>query len=197
MKITVSGQQMDIGSSLQEYVQNEIEQKVSKFFERAVGADVIFSKKGSFVHASIQVNEGTGVLPTIRGHGESQDAHAAFDIALKRIEQQLRKYKARIKNHRHPSTGSIAAKQEAFFEGHKYVIENKSEEAPSEEIPVIVAERSHNIDTLTVGEAVMHMELANLPALMFINKKTGTIGVVYFRHDGNISWVDSKVKASA
>ena len=38
----------------------------------------------------------------------------------------------------------------------------------------------------------MKMDLENLPALMFENIKTNRINVVYYRKDGNISWVDSK-----
>ena len=37
----------------------------------------------------------------------------------------------------------------------------------------------------------MAMDLANLPALVFINEETGNINVVYHRKDGNISWIDT------
>ena len=37
----------------------------------------------------------------------------------------------------------------------------------------------------------MKMDLEDLPALMFRNVKTDRINVVYYRKDGNISWVDS------
>ena len=58
--------------------------------------------------------------------------------------------------------------------------------------PAIIAEKPTQVLPISVGEAVMKMDLENLPALMFENVKTGRINVVYYRRDGNISWVDSK-----
>ena len=43
---------------------------------------------------------------------------------------------------------------------------------------------------LSVGEAVMRLDLAQGPALMFRNKKGGGLNVVYCRADGHIGWID-------
>jgi len=56
--------------------------------------------------------------------------------------------------------------------------------------PVIVAEMTTEIATLTVSEAVMRMDLADLPALLFRNGGHGRLNLVYRRRDGNIGWVD-------
>jgi hypothetical protein len=48
------------------------------------------------------------------------------------------------------------------------------------------------VDILSVGEAVMQMDLADVPALIFRNSAHGGINVVYRRPDGNIGWVDLK-----
>lgn len=62
--------------------------------------------------------------------------------------------------------------------------------APDAAQPIVVAEMQTNIDTLTVSEAVMRMELAELPALMFRNRAHGGLNLVYRRKDGNVGWVD-------
>ena len=46
------------------------------------------------------------------------------------------------------------------------------------------------IETLTVSEAVMRMDLADLSAVMFRNRGTGGLNMVYRRGDGNIGWID-------
>ncbi len=56
--------------------------------------------------------------------------------------------------------------------------------------PLVIAEKSTDIETLTVSEAVMKMDLSDLPALLFVNSAHGRVNVVYRRTDGNISWVD-------
>ena len=49
---------------------------------------------------------------------------------------------------------------------------------------MIIAEKPTEIETLTVSDAVMRMDLGQLPALMFINKKSGSVNVVYRRDHG-------------
>ena len=54
----------------------------------------------------------------------------------------------------------------------------------------VVAEQVTEISLLSVGEAVMRMDLADQPVLMFRNSTTGELNVVYRRSDGNIGWID-------
>ena len=61
---------------------------------------------------------------------------------------------------------------------------------------VIIAEKPTAIETLTVSQAVMKMDLQDLPAVMFVNTSTGRVNVVYRREDGNVSWVDPEEKAA-
>ena len=58
--------------------------------------------------------------------------------------------------------------------------------------PVIIADMETRIDTLTVGEAVMRMDLANLPAMMFRNRAHGGLNMIFVRQDGNIGWIDPR-----
>ena len=46
------------------------------------------------------------------------------------------------------------------------------------------------IPRLSVGEAVMQMELAGAPVLVFRNEGKDVVNVVYRRDDGNIGWID-------
>ena len=46
------------------------------------------------------------------------------------------------------------------------------------------------LPNLTVGEAVMRMDLANAPVLLFRNRSHGELNLVYRRGDGNIGWID-------
>ena len=85
----------------------------------------------------------------------------------------------------------------------QYVIEAEPEAEHHDEqtepdnlSPVIVAEATTEIAELTVGEAVMRMDLAELPALMFFNRSHGGMNVVYRRADGNIGWIDPQILAA-
>src|SRR4030065_2870721 len=100
MQIVVSGKNMDVGSSLREHVETALEGGVSKYFDRAIDADVVFSKEAHLFCTDIIVNEGTGSGIIIKSQAKSDDVYASFDIATSRIEKNLRRYKRRLKNHR-------------------------------------------------------------------------------------------------
>lgn len=185
MQISVSGKHLDVGISLQEHVEGELQEIVQKYFEKAISADVVFTKVRHLFRADIMVNDGTGSHSVVKGSAEDDDIYAAFTIAATKIEKQLRRYKRKIKAHKATSAKEMS--------GTKYVIPaNSGEEAVEcSKSSLIIAEKPAIIEELTVSDAVMRMDLGQLPALMFINKKTNSVNVVYRREDGNISWIDS------
>jgi ribosomal subunit interface protein len=191
MQVSVSGQHLPMKQSLQDYAKNRLTEVVAKYFEQAPSAHIHFAKNANDFHCDIIVNDGTGRHVIMKSDGSSDEIHTAFDIAIMRIEKQLRKYKSRLKDrHDRVKLSEIDVSSKAV----KYVISrnNQDEEEPDLDNPVIVAEKPIDVLSLSVGDAVMHMDLENLPALMFRNNKTHRINVVYYRKDGNISWVDSK-----
>ena len=54
---------------------------------------------------------------------------------------------------------------------------------------------STDLPRLTVGEAVMRMDLADAPVLLFRNRAHGELNLVYRRSDGNIGWIDPALDA--
>ena len=54
----------------------------------------------------------------------------------------------------------------------------------------VVAEVPTEIALLTVSDAVMRMDLADQPVLMFRNSASGELNVVYRRSDGHVGWID-------
>jgi ribosomal subunit interface protein len=194
MQISVSGKNFNIGSSLSDHVKQRLEHEVIKYFDHAIHASVIFTKESHLYRVDIHVNEGTGTGVIIKSTANADDIYVSFAEALSRVEKQLRRYKKKIKNH-HKKKGSEVAFEQEVKEAVKYVLSPFSEEADDaennhNEEPLIIAEKSAKIEILTVSEAVMKMDLQQLPALMFINAKNKRLNVVYHRVDGNISWVD-------
>ena len=193
MQVSVSGQHLSIGSSLQEYVKERVTSSIKKYFDHAPSATVHFNKQNHEFFCDIVVNDGTGRHVVIKSSASSDDVYFAFDAALSKVEKQLRKYKSKLKDH-----SSKLKVSEISPNSTKYVISPTKiddEDDETKEIdfdnPVIVAEKVTKILKLSVGQAVMKMDLEDLPALMFRNVKTDRINVVYYRKDGNISWVDS------
>ena len=109
-------------------------------------------------------------------------------IVAKKMEKQLRRYKRRLKDHHKERVEPVA-----LFGASQYILESvgQSEESePDSLAPVIIAETATGIQNLSVGEAVMQMELAGAPVLVFQNEGSKGINVVYRRDDGNIGWIE-------
>jgi ribosomal subunit interface protein len=191
MQVSVSGQHISIGSSLQEYVRERTIQIAEKYFANVISANVHFSKQGHLLVCDIVVNDGTGRHVLLKGNASSDEIYSSFDIAISRLEKLLRKYKSKLKD-RHDRIKI----SEVPFTAVKYTIavsgDQEDENETKDGSPVIIAEKPVKVLTLSVDEAVMHMDLENLPCLMFNNSKTNRINVVYYRRDGNIAWIDSK-----
>lgn len=204
MQIQVSGTNMEVGQALTVHAQDNLEREVVKYFENAIEAHVAFSKEGPLlVKASIIVDEGVkGNKLTVKSDAVASDPYVAFSEALEKAAKQLRRYKRKLKNFRRRIPGIKSEAPNRFsIDATKYIIPNELVQQ-NEEIEVaesdsvkVVAEKTTDIQTLTIDDAVMSMDLANLPALVFINEETGNINVVYHRKDGNISWIDTKKSA--
>ncbi|MEP3248481.1 MAG: ribosome-associated translation inhibitor RaiA [Sneathiella sp.] len=192
MHVIVKGKQVDVGTALSDYIEDSLNEKVSKYFTNAIDAQVTLSRKNHNFHIECSVHIGSGI--DITASADHADAHACFDAAAERIDKQLRRYKRRLKDHH----GKERAKAKRAMAAQSYIIAPDPEEpeievpASDEWQPIIIAETSEDIPDCSVGEAVMRMDLANLPAMMFQNSGTKGLNVVYRRADGNIGWIDPK-----
>ncbi len=186
MEISVSGKHVDVGDAFRTYAEEQLTDSVTKYFDQAIDAHVTVSREGSSMHVVISVHPGPRGL-VVQGRGEAAEAYPAFDAALERIAKQLRRYKRRLVDdqRRRAANDDVVSAQQYVIQG-----DSSDDEVEVDAQPVIVAEMQTDIATLTVSEAVMHMDLADLPVLMFRNSKTNALSVVYHRKDGNIGWID-------
>lgn len=185
MDITVKGKNLDVGDALRGHVEEQLDAIVAKYFDRAVDGNVIFHKERSQFHVEITVHPVKGML--IQGGGDGGDAYGAFDSAMERIAKQLRRYKRRLTNHHNKH------REDDVILAQRYVIAPETpeaEEVPEEAPPTIIAEMPTSVGTMSVSEAVMRMDLADVSAIMFRNPSHGGLNVVYRRADGNIGWID-------
>jgi len=185
MDISVKGKNLDVGDALRGHVENHLNSAVTKYFARALDANVVFTRQGKGMRADISVHPGfRGML--VQGGSDSGDAYAAFDGALERISKQLRRYKRKLNDHHKGNQ-----EQEDVVTALQYVIQpDREEEVDVDAQPVIIAEMPTDISTLSVSEAVMRMDLADAPVNMFRNSTSGRLNIVYHRADGNIGWID-------
>ncbi len=192
MRYQVSGKQIDIGEALREHVQANLGEAVKKYAERPTDANVVFSRDSSAFICEITVHLSTGL--TSQAKGRAFEIYEAFDNCCEKIEKQMRRYKRRLKDHHKNREAPIES-----LTASAYVLagnpDQDDDSEPDSLQPVIIAEMQARIKTLSVGEAVMQMELDNAPVLVFKNAGNNGLNVVYRRDDGNIGWIDPTISA--
>ena len=186
MRYQIGGKQIDIGDALQVHVKENLGETVAKYAERPTNASIVFSKNAHEYVCEATVHLSTGLIVQAKGH--ATEIYAAFDTCNEKMEKQLRRYKRRLKDHQKDRSEPVE-----LFGASSYILapEDQTEaEEPDSLQPVIVAEMETKIPLLSVGEAVMQMELAEAPVLVFRNEVRDAVNVVYRREDGNIGWID-------
>jgi ribosomal subunit interface protein len=193
MKLSVKGKQIDVGDALRAHVKTHLEEIIGKYYGDSMDATVTFSRDAHLFRADVLVHGVRGVL--LQSTASSDQPYPAFDAAVAKLSARLRRHKTKIKQHHHDTSLEKADSLVA----NTFVLHGDAEGSDEEvgDNPAVVAEMTTPVETLTVGEAVMRLDLADLPALLFHNRGHGGLNMIYRRRDGNIGWVDPAENGTA
>ena len=186
MHYQITGKKIDIGAALQSHIKSVIDIMITKYANRPTNATVSFSKNSNEFSCEVSVHLSTGL--TAQATARGREIYGTFETASEKMEKQLRRYKRRLKDHHRKRAQPVEL---SLASSYVLATQNESQDAEPETLqPLIVAETEQKIMSLSVGEAVMQMELAGAPVLVFRNEGHNGVNVVYRREDGNIGWVD-------
>ncbi|PLW75868.1 ribosome hibernation-promoting factor, HPF/YfiA family [Cohaesibacter celericrescens] len=185
MTLRVTGRQVDVGDSLRAYAEDRVEETVQKYFDGAFDGQMTLEREGLGFKSDLVVHLDTGM--TMQASGSDADPQKSFETAVEHIDKRLRRYKRRLKSHRFDRNGADDAIQAAYG-----VLENpdKQEEVAEDFTPVVIAESTSPIRTMTVGDAVISLDMTDSPVVVFRNAGDDGINVVYKRQDGHVGWVN-------
>jgi ribosomal subunit interface protein len=185
MSVRVTGKHMDIGDSFRTKINSLINEAIDKYFDGGFSSQVFVEKSGSRFSADCKIHLDSGA--NLHAEGEANDPQAAFDIAFERVEKRLRRYKRKLRDHHH---GENRVASEIAYTVLDSVPE-ADEEMVEDFAPVIVAETTKSLRTMSVATAVMALDMIDEPVLMFRKPGSPELNIVYRRNDGNIGWIDS------
>lgn len=190
MQTKIIGKDFDLGDALRTHVADRLSERIHKYFGRPAESMVTFSKEGPEIRCDAVVHLSSGIVLAAQDQGG--DAYAAFDGALEKLEKRVRRYKRRLKNHHNGGKPPLPAEAVS-----SYVLAPVDDDAADREDadganPPVIIETKERILEMTVSAAVMQLDLADAPVVVFKNAAHGGVNVVYRRPDGNISWVDPR-----
>src|SRR5262245_7677508 len=198
MQLNITFRNLASSDSLKEYAQDKVE-RVHKYLDRAGEAHVVLSLERHLHHADITIHSGAWVL---RGREKSEDMYASIDLAMDKIERQLRRYKEKLKTHH--GRERVHHRQELMNEllvrydvvsipppdGAEAPPIAQAEPAPAPG-PTIIRTNEFLAKPMTVEDAVMQMDLMNNDFLVFTNATSNEMNVVYRRKDGHYGLIEA------
>jgi putative sigma-54 modulation protein len=169
MQTSVTFKNIDPSENLKAYVGEKLD-RFDKYLYNPAEANVVLSVEKFRHMAEINI---IGDRLNIYGKEVTDDMYSAIDIALDKLEKQIKKYKQKIRKHRSTQKPNT--------------IENIGERTRSreDEIPQHILVKNIEYKPMDVEEAVMQMGLVNDNFLVFTDARTNQVNVLYRRKDGN------------
>ena len=169
MKFTVYGENVTINDKMQE----KIEQRLSNLnkyvvVDESISAKVAVKIYGTSLKVEVSVPSKVGLL---RSEVVHDDFSTAIDLAIDKLEDQIRRQKGRL-SRRHKE--SIA---ESFFE------ENEEKDIP-------VRTKTVYADEMVLDEAIMRMEMLSHSFFIYKDADSEKMAVVYKRNDGGYGLIE-------
>ncbi len=173
MMITVTFRRMEPTESLRVYAEEKLS-KIKKYLDSPMEAHAVLEvdKFRHMVDVTVNV-DGT----RIKAYEETEDMYSAIDMVMDKIENQVKKHRAKIRERRAENIkGEQALASEAAVEG-----------APDE--PTILVEKLV-AKPMDPEEAAMQLSASRQDFLVFRNARSREINVTYKRKDGNIGLIE-------
>lgn len=197
MQVSVSFRHMDSSEPLQEYATKKLENVVHKYVNgEDISSQVTFSTERFWHIANFTINV-NGL--TVKSTERSENMYSSVDLALDKIERQMRRYKTKIRSHKpsgkeRPFTMGVLAPAEppepelddAAFD----------DEVIAEPPVVVVKHETYTAAWMTPEEAVMQLNLREAQFYVFTNSENERINIVHRREDGSYGLIDAEPPSS-
>ena len=166
MKINIRGEKIETTEAMKEYALEKLD-KLTKYLSDSdnIYGNVLFKIQGPKQKIEITIPLKNY---TLRVEELGEDFYAIIDVAVDKLERQIRKNKTRLQNKRHVDKFDFILNFEEEELNHTIIKRKKVELKPIDE-----------------DEAVLQMELLGHDFFIFKNINTNKVAVVYKRKDNN------------
>jgi ribosomal subunit interface protein len=191
MTLRVSGKNMDVGDALRSKAEDHFSTVVGKYFDGGYDGHLTLTPDGNGFRADCLVHLDSGAM--LQASAQGGDATSAYEVMALNIEKRLRRYNRKLKSHRKGANGNgeaLTAQYTVLGSADAF------DEVDEDYAPPVIAETTKNLRSMSVGEAVMELDLAQTGVVVFRHAGHGGLNVVYRRPDGNIGWIDPALGAN-
>lgn len=193
MKFSVTFRKMESTDAIKQYAEEKVK-KIKRFFPDPINANVVLAMERYQHRADVTITLHNGLV--LKGQNISDDMYSSIDLAMSKIEKQVRRYKDKIRSHK-PATGpQIPFRVNVIEEEFDPLPEPEPEPMLQDELGAdlmskVIRTDEHTAQPMSVEEAVMQLNLMNNAFLVFTNSDNQSINVIYRRNDGNYGLIDT------
>lgn len=172
MQVEISGIHIPITESIDEYIKKKLG-KLNKYLHQVSSARIVLKLEKSRYLAEVNVISNRF---TIHGNGVASDLYASIDTAIDKVNRQAKRHKEKIQSHR--SRGGL-----------KKVV-STSRNLSSDTQPKIVQVIRKIAKPMNVDEAAIQLDLEGDIFLVFLNRDTNQVNVIYKRNGGDFGLIE-------
>ena len=192
MEVVVTGRHCEVSDRFREHVSEKLT-RLEKHDHRIMRVQVeVELEKNPRQHDRATKVELTAFSkgPVIRAEAAAEDKMGALDLALDKMQSQMRRAADRRRVHKgrneHVSVGEALAgmteEQDSADVDEDGVIERKvGPITVTGDGPLVVREKSHHASAMTLDQALYEMELVGHDFYLFVDKESERPSVVYRR----------------
>lgn len=179
MKISITARHLKLTPAIKEYVEKKVE-KAQRFNDHIISAQVVLQVTKERHQAEFILH-----VPqhTFTAREESADLYAAIDLASDNLDEQLRRYKDKHREHR-PENPRRSPRSKAWT---RTAPELDAEPLDSR----VSSSRVLKLTPLTVNEAIVAMEDSDSAHWIFVNRENRRVTVLYRKPDKTFGVVES------
>ncbi|MCP4230150.1 MAG: ribosome-associated translation inhibitor RaiA [bacterium] len=178
MNVQITGKHIDVTDAMKDYIKKKIN-KLTRHLRDVIEVSVTLHVER--YHHICEINIMADHLQ-IRGEGDTNDMYTSIDVAVDKIEKQLRRYRDKLQKRKIRGAEAVRESKMTVYDHRSVALEDEAR--------VIVHSDKIPVKPMSVEEAVMQMDLLDQDFLVFKNAISDDINVIYHRRDGNIGLIE-------
>lgn len=186
--IKVIGRHVSVTDAIKKYAVEKVS-KIERFHSRILEVVIIIDvlKLQHVVDIILKVDH-----TKIKSHYSGDDMYASIDLAVDKLQRQLAKYKSRIKDHHAQARSVVDMRVNVFKAPAELHLADVNDEIEAENQRKLVEQfKPHQVvsretlplKTLSLDEAMWHLELSGDPFMIFKSEETQKLKVIYRREE--------------
>jgi putative sigma-54 modulation protein len=193
MQLSTTFRHMEASPAVKDYAEERLE-KIKKYFSRdPISAHGTFSVERNHSHtAEFSLTLPNGIV--IQARETTEDMYSSIDLAVARIERQVRKWKEKIRPHKPHGGPRLQVRQTVMAAENLEPQPGGADGKATGDVPVI-RDATEEVRVLALRDAAMQLNLVERDVLVFVDADSKGLCVIYRRKDGNYGLIETGVGA--